>query len=97
MARQTDGRAQLRGPLVGEKGPPNAGERQIDRRKVDGDFVGKAARIMAVLARDDGDRIAAVWTECAPPHDREGTIGIALGEVNGDQGVPTLWRDDAAA
>jgi hypothetical protein len=52
---------------------------------------------VAVFTRDDCDRIAAVWTECAPPHDREGTIGIAPGEVNGDEGVPALWRDDATS
>ena len=97
LPRQTDRRAQLRGPLVGEECASNARQREIDRREVDGDFVGKAARIVAVLPRDDCDRIAAVWTESAPPHDRQGTIGIALGEVNGDEGVPALWRDDAVA
>jgi len=50
----------LRGALVSKERASNARDRQIDRREVDGDFVGKAARIVAVLTRDDCDRIAAV-------------------------------------
>ena len=94
---EANGGAQLRWTLVGEKRTADARERDVNRRKVDRHFVGKAARVVAVFARDDCNRIAPVWTECPPPHDREGTIGIAPGEVNGDQGVPALWRDDAAA
>ena len=72
LTRETNSGAQLRGPFVGEECPPDTRQREIDRRKIDGDFVGETARVVAVFTRDDCDRIAAVWPECAPPHDREG-------------------------
>ena len=72
LAGQMDRGAQLRRPLIGEEGASNAREREIDGREIDGHFVGKAAAVVAVLTSNDCDRIAAVWTERAPPHDREG-------------------------
>ena len=47
---ETNGRPHLRGSLVGEERAADARERHVNRRKVDGDFVGKAAR------RRDGRR-----------------------------------------
>jgi hypothetical protein len=94
---ETNGRPELRGTLVGEERAANAGDSNINRRKVDGHFVGKAAHVVTVVACNDRYRVTAVWTKRASPHDCAGTIGSALGDVNGHEGVPALWRDDAAA
>jgi hypothetical protein len=87
----------LRGTLVGEKRAANASEREVYGWKVDCDFIREAAGIVTVLTRHDRHRITAAWTKRASPHDCAGTIGSTLGDVNGHQGVPALWRDDAVA
>ena len=94
---ETNRRPHLRWSLVGQERAADARQGNVNRRKVDGDFVGKAAHVVTVVAGDNRYRITAVWTKRAPPHDCAGTIGSALGDVNGHQGVPALWRDDAVA
>jgi hypothetical protein len=43
----------LRRPFVGEECASDTRQRDVHRWEVDGNFIGKAARVVTVLARDD--------------------------------------------